>query len=147
MINRGRTQSFLKRYDSYAKNVTLTYKKSGSFPTTCGGITSICSSILLIYWFAVNFAYAFIDYGSYSTSFSTVLTQEADSSYPLYEMEEYDFFVANRLVSISGKKEAETKRHIGAVYIQTTDDPDTKDGTGVEKVYPAKLCNEVFANE
>ena len=145
MINRGRTQSFLKRYDRYAKNVTLTYKKSGSFATSCGGITSICSCILLFYWFAVNFAYAFIDYGSYSTSTSTVLTLQADGTYPLYEMEEYDFFVANRLVSISGASEAETRSRIGAVYIQTSDD--TVDGNGIDNVYTAKPCDEVFASE
>ena len=101
-LDRARTQSFLKRYDRYSKNVTLTYKKSGSFATSCGGCASICSFILLFYWFAVNFAYAFIDYGSYSTSTSIALTQRTDGTYPLYEMGDFDFFVANRLVSISG---------------------------------------------
>ena len=65
----------------------------------------------------MNFAYAFIDYGSYSTSTSTLLTQNTDGTYPLYEMGDFDFFVANRLKSISNLSEAESKRHIAAVYV------------------------------
>jgi len=59
---------FFKRYDRYAKNVNLTYKKKGAFATSIGGVCSIISFVLLAYWLAVNLIYAVKDNGSFTTS-------------------------------------------------------------------------------
>ena len=67
-------QGFFKRVDRYAKPVTLTYKKSGSFETSVGGCCSIFSFVLLAYWLAVNIFYAFYNYGSFTSSSDQVLT-------------------------------------------------------------------------
>ena len=80
-------QSFLKRYDRYAKPVSLTYKKSGSFETSCGGILSILSFIILAYWLVVNIFFAIYQNGTFAVSSQTVLTQQADQDYPLYSLD------------------------------------------------------------
>lgn len=108
----GRREYFFKRYDRYAKNVTLTYKKSGAFETSCGGLATIISFTILAYWLAVNIAYAFIDYGSYTTSTATQLTQATDGSYPLYTMNKYDFFVTFNISSITNKTQEEIATYI-----------------------------------
>ena len=66
-------KKFFKRYDRFAKNVTLTYKKSGNFETSCGGIASILSFLLLFYWLLVNFFFAIYDNGTYTTQSNTRL--------------------------------------------------------------------------
>ena len=43
---------------------------------------------------------------------------------------------------MNGVTEAETKSRIGAVYIQTSNDAEK----GIEKVYLAKPCDEVFTD-
>lgn len=74
MPDRKNTEAFCKRYDRYAKNVTLTYKKSGVFETTTGGACSIISFVVLAYWLAVNIFYTVYDFGSFQVSQTTVLT-------------------------------------------------------------------------
>ena len=75
---------FLKGYDRYAKNVTLTYLKSGTYRTAAGGICSIISFILLFYWLCVNVFYALANHGSYSVSTKSALLQDSSGTYPLF---------------------------------------------------------------
>ena len=89
-----RSQQFLKKYDRYAKSVTLTYKKSGVFETSVGGCCSIFSFILLAYWLIVNVFYALANNGSFTKSSEQTLTQESDGSWPLYQLSGYNLFVA-----------------------------------------------------
>ena len=65
---------FLKGYDRYAKAVSLTYLRSGTYRTGAGGICSMISFALLFYWLAVNIFYALYQYGSYTVSSSESLT-------------------------------------------------------------------------
>ena len=67
-------QEFFKSCDWYAKNVTLTYKKSGAFETSVGGLCTILSFIILTYWLAVNIFYSLYNYGSFAASATTVIT-------------------------------------------------------------------------
>ena len=71
-------KGFFKGFDRYAKNVTLSYKRSGSFETSIGGICSIMSFTLLTYWVCVNIWDTFAPPGKFSTSHSTSLVQEYD---------------------------------------------------------------------
>ena len=73
-MSNKRYQSFFKKYDRYAKPVSLTYKKSGSFETSCGGILSIVSFLVLFYWLVVNLFYAVYDNGSFVSSSSIKLS-------------------------------------------------------------------------
>ena len=77
---------FFKKYDRYAKQVSLTYLKSGTYRTAAGGACSIFSFTILVYWLAVNIFYAIYDYGTYSTSTQTVLLQGANGEYPEFEL-------------------------------------------------------------
>ena len=58
-MGKGGAQEFFKSYDRYAKNVSLSYKGKGSFPTAWGGLCSIISFIILAYWMVVNVFYTF----------------------------------------------------------------------------------------
>ena len=100
-------QAFCKRYDRYAKNVSLTYKKSGVFETTIGGCCSIISFIILAYWLAVNVFFSFYDYGTFSSQVTTTLTQDTLGNYYKYELGKYDLLVAFRIRSISGLDQTE----------------------------------------
>ena len=75
-------QTFFKKYDGYAKNVSLSYKRSSSFETSIGGICSILSFTILTYWLAINIWDTFTPPGKYSTSESLKLLQTDDSVYP-----------------------------------------------------------------
>ena len=73
-MSRNSKKPFFKLYDRYAKNVTLTYRRSGAFETSVGGACSIFSFIILAYWLAVNIFYAIFDHGTYTTTMDTYLT-------------------------------------------------------------------------
>ena len=125
MPSKQSTQSFLKRYDRFAKNVTLTYKKSGSFETSCGGIASIITFLMLAYWLAVNLFFTIFNYGTFTTSSQTSLTQDIDGSYPLYELKSFDLFIAYKFISLNISQpidDQEIDKYISAVYIQLTSD-------------------------
>lgn len=79
----GRTsvQKFLKSYDRYAKNVSLSYKRKGSFETSIGGCCTIFSFIWLFYWVCVNLVDTFTPPGKYSESTSIKLLQQSDGQY------------------------------------------------------------------
>ena len=81
-MGKNAIQTFFKRYDGYAKNVSLSYKKSSSFETSIGGMCSILSFTILSYWLCVNVWDTFSPPGKYSTSESTKLLQAEDSVYP-----------------------------------------------------------------
>ena len=70
MTFRGHRGDCLKGYDRYAKVVSLTYQKKGSYSTPAGGCFSVVSFCLLFYWVCVNVFYALYDYGTYSMSSS-----------------------------------------------------------------------------
>ena len=78
---------FFKSYDRYAKQVSLTYLKSGTYRTATGGACSIFSFTILIYWLAVNVFYAIYDYGSFSVSTQTVLIQDDAGKYEEYDLD------------------------------------------------------------
>ena len=68
MAFKGHRGEFLKGYDRYAKNVTLTYLKSGLYRTAAGGVASILTFLILFYWVCVNVFYAIYNHGSYIES-------------------------------------------------------------------------------
>ena len=74
MGKRAKVADFLKSYDRYSKNVSLTYKKKGSYATSIGGCCTIFSFTVLSYWLGVNIWDTFAPPGSYSTSEKTQLT-------------------------------------------------------------------------
>ena len=82
-MGKSSVQTFLKSYDRYAKNVSLSYKRSGSFETSIGGICSIFSFTVLTYWLAVNIMANFAPPGKFSTSTSTKVVPITDDTYPV----------------------------------------------------------------
>jgi hypothetical protein len=70
--------NFLKKYDGYAKNVTLSYKKQGSYDTAIGGFCSIFTFVLLLYLVAVDIWDSFAPPGKYTSSRSVSLLQSTD---------------------------------------------------------------------
>ena len=59
---------FFKRYDRYAKNVSLTYKRLSAFETSIGGACSIFTFVILAYWLIVNIAFTIYDHVTFATS-------------------------------------------------------------------------------
>ena len=77
-------QKFCKSHDRYAKKVSLSYKKKGSFETSIGGACSILQWVLLSYWVAINVIFTFKPPGDFKTSTSIKLVQESDGLFPTY---------------------------------------------------------------
>jgi len=92
---------FLKGYDRYAKGISLTYMRSGSYRTGAGGICSIISFCLLFYWVCVNVFFSFYNHGTYTTSASSSLTQNSAGVYPLYEITIKEFLISYDIVDIT----------------------------------------------
>ena len=93
---------FLKGYDRYAKAVTLTYNRSGSYRTAAGGLCTMFAFTLLFYWLCVNIYFAMANYGSFSKSVSYGLTIQSDDTYPLYEINNREFIVSYDIYDITG---------------------------------------------
>ena len=87
-------QNFLKKYDRYAKNVTLSYKKSGSFETSIGGVCSIITFVILSYFLLYNLIETFLPPGDFSTSTSVKLSQDADGVYTELNIDMQQLFIA-----------------------------------------------------
>ena len=56
------------------QNVSLAYKKKGSYETSIGGCCTILSFTLLAYWLMVNIYDTFAPPGKYSTTEESKLT-------------------------------------------------------------------------
>jgi len=65
---------FLKGYDRYAKAVSLTYLRSGTYRTHAGGCCSLISFAMLFYYICINVFFALYNHGSYSASSTSKVT-------------------------------------------------------------------------
>ena len=112
---------FLKGYDRYAKAVSLTYLRSGTYRTHAGGICTMIGFCLLFYWVCVNVFYALHDYGTYSTSESIKLSQGADGTYPLYSIDAREFLITYDIVDVSTTNpitdEDELERYASGIWV------------------------------
>ena len=97
-MGRSSVQKFLKGMDRYAKNVSLSYKKKGSFETSIGGCCTIFSFTWLFYWAIVNMIDTFTPPGKFSDSTSIKLIQTEDG-YPVTEVPTQRLFTAYKLIS------------------------------------------------
>ena len=95
--------------------VSLTYKKSGKFETSAGGIATIVTFFFLLYWVIINLFYSIYDNGSFNTSMSTTVTQQADGEYPVYEFDGNDMFLAYRLGSF--REDIDIDQYVQGVWI------------------------------
>ena len=47
-------KEYVKSVDRYANGVSLTYKGKKSFPTFCGGLATIITLLLCVYWWTAT---------------------------------------------------------------------------------------------
>jgi hypothetical protein len=52
MKSRGVVYNFFKSIDMYASPVSLTYMGKASFPTFCGGVATMISLFICLYWWS-----------------------------------------------------------------------------------------------
>ena len=98
-MGKSSMQTFLKKYDRFAKNVSLSYKKSGSYETSIGGCCSIIAFTLLAYWLIVNLFYTFKPPGEFKTSNSVSLLQNEDGTYDEILVPQNELFTTYALES------------------------------------------------
>lgn len=128
---------FLKGYDRYAKPVSLTYLKSGSYRTAAGGIATIVGFCMLFYWVCVNVFYALYDSGTYTKSDSSLLAQNEDGSYPLYEITKNQFLIAYDISDINRPEATGIRDYAVGVWAQVNSDQT------IDWILP-KPCSEVY---
>ena len=90
---------------------------------------------MLSYWLATNFFFSLFDNGSFRTSTSTHVTQMSNGTFPVYEMERDQLFVAYRINSF--RDDLEIDRYVNGVWLQIKPDHSTK-------VYKPMPCPKVF---
>ena len=75
------------------------YKKSPFFETSIGGVCTVITGTLLIYWLAVNILYTILPPGIFSTNVKTELLQNKDGSYPVTSVPSKRIFTMYKLNS------------------------------------------------
>ena len=94
----GTVKRFFKGFDRYAKGVAPMYKHSGSFETSCGGICSIISFVILAWWFITEIYSQFYN-PAYDISKSTSLVQAEDGTYQTYNLKREELLTTVRIQS------------------------------------------------
>ena len=133
-VRRG---ELLKPYDRYAKQVSLTYLKSGTYRTAAGGACSIFSFLVLVYWLAVNVFYAIYDNGTFDNSSQTKLAQDLQGHYAEYVLNQSEFLITYNLsIMIDGKTSQLPDTKVVGVWAQVNSELVT--------YYFAQPCKEIF---
>ena len=114
----------LKGFDKYSNGVTLSYRHSGSFPTSIGGICSIISWIILTWWFATEIYSNYIN-PSYTTTLATTLVQRDNGTYPVYKFEHDELIITYNITSTNIMiRDEDLASYFTPLWIQTNYDKD-----------------------
>ena len=116
MSAKNTLKKFFKRFDRYSKPVTLTYRQKGSFDTSCGGLMSIISFIILAWWLATELISKFVIQATYATSEKISLTQKDDTTFPVFELSSREFFVTYRMMSTTGFDNTELMKYYTPIW-------------------------------
>lgn len=136
---------WLKRQDRYTEKVSLSYKGSSNFSTSCGGIATIINIFLFAYFLITNVFFVLIE-SKFSRSQSERLVQDSSGAYPLYEISSTDqLFIAYSLnITQDGLSEGIVNyenlgQYVQAMFIQETN---------LEYAYyPSIPCSELFTDQ
>ena len=131
-----RRGEILKSVDRYAKSVTLTYLKSGTYRTPIGGCCTIISFLILFYWLVVNIFYSLANHGSYSVQSQTSRLQDASGNYPVFELSQTEFLVSYELVNITSLS-SPLDKYLEGVWVQVN-------ANGTLSYYTKTPCKNIF---
>ena len=85
-MGRSSLQKFFKSFDRYSKPIGLTYKKSGTFETSIGGICSIITFFIFAAWWTTELIDVYLPPGKFTTTVGENLAQLADGQFPIYKI-------------------------------------------------------------
>jgi len=88
---------FLKDFDRFGQPVGLTYKNNPSYNTPIGGVFTMMAFFIFMAWLAMETIDVYMPPGKHSIGTSPVITQALNSSWPLIEVSQEQFFVAYKL--------------------------------------------------
>ena len=127
-MGKSNFQTFLKKYDRFAKNVSLSYKRSGSFETSIGGVCSIIIFTLLTYWLAVNVWDTFAPPGKFSTKRKTERITTSNGTYPEMAVPLERLFSTYKIFSLDETITAanNTEDYMIGIWFQQNDDQSLK---------------------
>lgn len=95
----GKGQEFLANFDNFGKPIGLTYQGKGAYKTAAGGFGSMIMFAIFIGWFAIEISEVYMAPGKFTTGTSTSLAQDANGTYPMYNMTGDQFFTSYKLVT------------------------------------------------
>ena len=108
-MSQGQGWDVFTKWDGYAQGVNLLYKKKPRFQTPCGGICTIISLMLALYWALTSIIGVFIPPGIYNEQ-SKIDLFSVDIETGLYEpiqLYEKDMYVAYKFVQQGVRKIAD----------------------------------------
>ena len=121
-MGKSNFQKFLKSYDRYAKNVSLSYKRSGSFETSIGGICSIFTFTILTYWLATNLWDNFAPPGKFSTKSSVALVEKENGIYDEEVVPIEDLYISYIIDSEEVADTENIEDYVLGLWFQQNDD-------------------------
>ena len=76
----------MANFDNFGKPIGLTYQGKGAYKTAAGGVGSIMIFAIFIGWFAIEIQEVYMAPGKFATASSTSLVQDANGTYPMYNI-------------------------------------------------------------
>lgn len=115
------THDFLKEFDRFGQPVGLTYKNNASYNTPIGGVFTMLAFFIFMAWLAMELIDVYMPPGKHSVSNSDVITQKLNSSWPIYDLEQDQFFVAYKLRAGPGAPEGvagNEDKYLSGIWLQ-----------------------------
>ena len=88
---------FLREFDRFGQPVGLTYKNNPSYNTPIGGVFTMVAFFIFMSWLAMEVIDVYMPPGKHSIGTADVVTQALNSSWPLQDMTESQFFVSYKM--------------------------------------------------
>lgn len=133
----------LKGRDAHAREISLTYNQSKTYPSACGGFLTILSTLLILVWLAVQIKD--IVHRKHTTTTNLTLNVTAGVDNTPWNMTDSDLLIANWVLT-SNKTlfPNEVESYIGRIYVQESYLPD---GTSTFTYFNSTPCQSIIPED
>ena len=143
MVSRESTQKFLKKFDKFARPVSLTFQERETFHTACGGICSICMFFFITFTF-ITMIFTSLIGNKFNDYFQTNMNTAED----VITIQPTDLIITNKITTINQALEDEgISRYILGVYMFRKYPVNDTLGTQGATFYESIPCANQFNND
>lgn len=130
---------FLREFDRFGQPVGLTYKNNPSYNTPIGGVFTMVAFFIFMSWLALETIDVYMPPGKHSVSSADVITQALNSSWPLQDMTENNFFVSYKMRALGSNNTmaGSEDQYFSGLWVQR------ESGVPIRYYKPVQ-CNELW---